>query len=926
MAKPSVTSFVLGLLLLSTLPLGVLAEDSGGVQAGASTVSLQPSNPTEGASTTVILTLYNSNDFTAYDVLYKFYKDGISAGKLAEANTIDIPAESSIDVEYTWSGLTEGDHKVWIAFDHNEAGEQTFYKSFTVLGLADLEVNTIETSPSEMNSGNQVLVSVLVENRGSVNAPASKLQIDLEDQSISLDVATLDAGSTIWVNQSMTAPESGTHDVTITLDLEDTVIESDETNIFSSSLTVDERMDLMHLGETLVVEVSNEALMGPWIISGIISRTNGNGTIVVPMKLEITDNLEQSVIIPPFEVTISGGETVQKAWSFQLNYSLISNLAPGTYSISAIIDPYHTASFTQESRDNDEISGTFSKLPIPDVSLDPIAIPSVPQVSSGEAIEWTISVTNNGQIPVSGRLVYDWEGLIGSQSQVIIIQPESTYVWQEMLLTTSGSHQATLSAHWIPLVGSWDSDPVNSVAEGTVEVEAQLRLEWQQNSVSVTEMSGNAAEFPLLHSKEYIITVNLSSIETGVVNMSCENGVGEVWGFIEVEVVNRSEIVQVSCTFIASHPKTNLLIISNNSIVTSTFTRNWDTASLPGQGVDSKADGTVGILAIIGIMLSVLVGALVAAIYLTRDPDEEVERDIFDYCPACDGELEGGEDRCPSCSFNLKKARQQFHDCETCTESIPDLLSNCPYCGTQQDVSKYFQRRERKTIETKEEISLPDEEEIDPTTIHASGYEDFDEAVKEFGYDADDLEDHWDESIAKAEAEVEAAYDRRVAAEIDADMDDEEAMAIVEPTLKSIDETFEGHDIDAILASKGEIKPHLDKGDELTASDAAIRGRLYEITGEKGVMPGDEVNIGMGIQDRSLPGNELPEEAMDFSFDDDEDEINPVQAQKRKLASQAQKRKLARRKAKVETAECGACGADIPVDAKGCSTCGAKFE
>ena len=54
--------------------------------------------------------------------------------------------------------------------------------------------------------------------------------------------------------------------------------------------------------------------------------------------------------------------------------------------------------------------------------------------------------------------------------------------------------------------------------------------------------------------------------------------------------------------------------------------------------------------------------------------EEEVERDIFDYCPACDGELKGGEDRCPWCSFNLKKARKQFHDCESCGESIPDLL------------------------------------------------------------------------------------------------------------------------------------------------------------------------------------------------------------------------------------------------------------
>ena len=919
MAKPSATSIVLALLLLSAFPLGVLAEDSGGVQASASTVSLQPSNPTEGASTTVILTLYNSNDFTAYDVLYKFYKDGISGDKLAEANAIDIPAESSIDVQFTWSGLTEGEHKVWIAFDHDGAGEQTFYKSFTVLGLADIEVNTIEVSPSEMNSGDQVQISVLVENRGSVNAPASKLQIDLGDQSIPVDVETLDAGSTIWINQSMTAPESGTHNITVTIDLEDTVIESDETNIFTSSLTVDPRMDISHLGDELDVEVANEALMGPWIISGILSRTNGNGTTVVPMKLEVTVDTGQNVIIPTFDVTITGGDNAQKAWSFQLNYSLISNIASGVYSITAIIDPYHTASFIQESRENDEISGSFAKLPIPDVSLDPIAMPSMPQVSSGEPIEWIISITNNGQIPVSGRLVYDWEGQTGIQSQVIIIQPESTYIWQEILLTTSGHHQATLSAHWMPQIGSWDNNPVNSVATGTIEVEAQLRLEWQQNSVSVTDISGAAAEFPLTHGEEYTLTVNLSSIETGSVNMSCENGNGEVWDDIEVEVVTRSEIVQISCTFIASHPKTNLLIISDDDIVVNTaFTRNWDTASLPGQGVDSQVDGTIGTLTIIGIIIAILVGVLVAAIYLTRDPDEEVERDIFDYCPACDGELEGGEDRCPSCTFNLKKARQQFHDCETCTESIPDLLSNCPYCGTPQDVSKYFQRRERIVSETKEEVALPEEEEeIDPTTIHASGYEDFDEAVKEFGYDADDLEGHWDENIAKAEAEVEAAYDRRVAAELDADMDDEEAMAIVEPTLKSIDETFEGHDIDAILASKGEIKPHLDKGDDLTASDASIRGRLYEITGEKGVMPGDEVKIGMGIQDRSLPGNELPEEAMDFSFDDD-DELNPVKAQKRRTPR--------RRKAKVETAECGACGADIATDAKGCSTCGAKFE
>ena len=152
-------------------------------------------------------------------------------------------------------------------------------------------------------------------------------------------------------------------------------------------------------------------------------------------------------------------------------------------------------------------------------------------------------------------------------------------------------------------------------------------------------------------------------------------------------------------------------------------------------------------------------------------------------------------------------------------------------------------------------------------------------------------------------------------------MDEEEALSTVTTTLKSIDETFEGHDIDAILEDK-KIKAHTDDGGELSASDADIRERLFEITGEEGVMPGDEVHIGMGIQDRSLAGNILPEDAMDFSFDEEVDEVNPVAA----AAAESKRRRGVRRKSKAKTAECGACGADIPVDANECSTCGAKFE
>ena len=549
-------------------------------------------------------------------------------------------------------------------------------------------------------------------------------------------------------------------------------------------------------------------------------------------------------------------------------------------------------------------------------------MPSKNIVNSGNNVDWSVSITNTGDVEVRGKLIYTWEGQTVAESSqpIITIQAGDSYLWQNTLATESGSHTAFFEAQWVPLSSSYDLNPLNSYANGSVEVNAQLRLTWSRTSMELVDSNQEAATFPLMSGDEYTVSIKLSSQETGTVSYSCENELGEVFEEIDVTVSTGGQIVSVECTFTASAPYTNINLVPNETAVSSTQTWNWDSKESSSNVADEAGNMTFQTAGMIAVICVILIAVLIAAVILTREVEEEVERDIFDYCPACDGELTGGEDRCPWCTFNLKKARKQFHDCESCGESIPDLLANCPYCGADQDVSKYFEQRQRRVIE-KEEVPLQEEEEIDPETIHAAGYEGFDEAVKEFGYDSDDLEEHWDENIARAEAEVEAAYDRRMAEE-EVDMDEEEALSTVTTTLKSIEETFEGHDIDAILEDK-DIKAHADDGGELSASDADIRGKLYEITGEEGVMPGDEVLVGMGIQDRSLAGNVLPDDAMDFSFEDEADELDPVKAA---AAENKRRRGVRRRQKKVETAECGACGADIPVDASECSVCGAKFE
>jgi hypothetical protein len=916
MASRSLTTLILAMMVLAVIPMPANAGDSGGVQASESSVGISPSNPVEGGSVMITLTLQNTNNFQADDVLYKLYWDGIATNQLITANTVDIPAESTVDIENVKSGLTVGEHKVWITFEYDGGGEQMFYREIIVSGLADLEASSITTSPSSINSGDSVLISTEISNTGSQDAESSRVMFDLGSQNQILNVPSILAGESTWINHSMTAPSAGEHIIQVTVDLDDAVTEADENNLFNQSITVVPRMDLYHVD--MMIDVNAGDLEGPWVISGTIARSGGNGITQVPMKLEIKNENGIDLPMPVFDVNVSGSDFTQQPWSFTLEYQFISTLPAGNHQVTVVIDPYNSGSFIQESTDNDRISGYFDKFEVPDVSVDPYAIPSQNVITSGKNIIWEVAVTNSGQIPISGYLEYTWEELT-YVSVSKTIQPGDIWIWSETLAAESGAHIAKFDAKWISASNSFDANPFNSNASGEVNVTAPLRLTWSKTSSSLVDSDGESASSPLTAGDEYTVEIKLGAQFTGLVNYSCENELGEVFSIIEVEVTD-NPIVTIECTFTASAPYTNINLVPSDPAVSTIMTWNWDSKETGSNVADEAGSMSLQTAGMIAVICLVLIVVLIAAVILTRETEEEVERDIFDYCPACDGELDGAEDRCPSCSFNLKKARKQFHDCGTCSESIPDLLSNCPYCGAHQDISLYFEKRERRVVE-KKTIALIDEEEIDPETIHAAGYEGFDEAVKEFGYDSDDLEGHWDDSIAKAEAEVEAAYDRRVAAEEEFELDDEEAMATVTTTLKSIDETFEGHNIDAILDDK-DVKAHLDDGSELSASDAEIRSRLFEITGEEGVLPGEEVRVGMGVQDRSLAGNALPEEAMDFSLGEEEDEVNPVAA-----ATAANKRRRGvRRKSKAKTAECGACGADLSADANECSTCGAKFE
>ena len=86
----------------------------------------------------------------------------------------------------------------------------------------------------------------------------------------------------------------------------------------------------------------------------------------------------------------------------------------------------------------------------------------------------------------------------------------------------------------------------------------------------------------------------------------------------------------------------------------------------------------------------------------------------------------------------------------------------------------------------------------------------------------------------------------------------------------------------------------------------------------------------MQLTDSAFAGNEVSEATSDFSVKDDDnpvaiiDELTPGKSKPARRRSA--RRKSAEPETKSEVAECGACGAEIAVDATECGTCGAKFE
>ena len=118
---------------------------------------------------------------------------------------------------------------------------------------------------------------------------------------------------------------------------------------------------------------------------------------------------------------------------------------------------------------------------------------------------------------------------------------------------------------------------------------------------------------------------------------------------------------------------------------------------------------------------------------------------------------------------------------------------------------------------------------------------------------------------------------------------------IVETSLRrSVEE--ERIDLDTIIGDKGERRHLLDEQVDLTASDANIRADIYDITGEDGVLPGDQIRVDMTPD--SMSGGEgmsAEREEIDFAVDDDGPSVS-IESPPHKEEPEKRRRSVSRRK------------------------------
>ena len=825
----------------------VSATTAGGITVDESDINIIGTLE-NGSQVIVEITLHNS-DTTDTTASYQLSQDG---NLIQQSTFVTVTASSFTTVQVSTVLDKAGDVVFRVDFSANGVSNDQS-AVFTISDRPNLVVSELIIDPSSnLFSGATFSANAQISNLGGISASSTTVTFQLgEEAPLDYNVGSLPSGENVWINRTFTVPASDAIlKISANSNSNDGVLESNSSdNERTILIEITTPPNYFHDGG-ITVNTAASALKGPWDISGSLLRMPGTGSITVPMQVQ---RVSDSTPVHAFSVDFQDGQS-SILWNETLTSSMFIETV-GELQLQVVIDP--SFSLPESSVFDNSVQFSIIMHPSPNVVVSEIAVASPLQVQTGESVNFTVSIQNTGSIPVSGSVeaTFDGESLT---SQFRVIPPPSSSESGGVSLVFSAIARGEISgvksftATWVPDNPSHDSNSGDNIATGSVQLVSDLRLRFLSD-----ESWDNG--LPLTIGVETTYSISVTSDEgAGIETFVCYAPLGTEVDRTVVDLSSTGSEATVECTITPDKAgNLQLAIIALNGTVPSK-TSLWTVVAAGGESINpEEANRELGVALMILLAIAGII-VLIAAIFLTRRVMEDTERETFELCPACGGEIEGDEEVCPYCDFQLRSGFRRFHDCENCGSPVPSAMDNCPYCGTSQDVSSHYEQRERRELIPEIEEEVDEEEEEDEILV---GTEDFDDQMENFGVSEDSIEDDWEAGLEEAESQIrsiEEQYEQELAIE---EEDDEQ---VVSTTLQ--DQLEAGRDIDSFLEKKGKRRALKDEDVELSASDANIRKDIFELTGEEGVLPGEKVVFDELSDPSAQVGSELVlDKTSDFS-------------------------------------------------------------
>ena len=933
-------SSIITILMIFPLFLTVIstshAATIGGVSFSNESIIISPEDPVSGSPISIKLTLNNSNtEVSEVDVYY--YKNSYEAGNEWKIEHVILEAsdgitDSQTNVTVIWQNVNIDDSGIFVrVYDaDSDSFSASVFKSFSVQGLPDLVIENVEISPnSDIHENDLFYTNVTILNQGTETSEANSVSLNIEGSGISETtvIQSLDAGLSSTISFESTAPQTGTWAIQISVDSNYEINElDDQNNDWNGNLIVTDVPDMYFVGD-LVVTTSDGGIAsvnGPWTLSGSIFATEFENIIQgtnIDVQIRLLDSINDA------EITLNKNiewntDSNQQIFTLEFNKNDIDGFSTGTHDVSVIID-----SNSQHNGDNsnDIVSSSFQLANSPNVNVNIISDSSNNVVNIETNISFYVNIQNTGDVSSSGTLSANWRGASYGPYE-LIINPNSVETIEIEVETGSTKGNQDFSVMWQPDTNWMDSDNLDNTDQVTVEIEIPFLLNFDLYSVNITPNQ------PYIMGVEHNLMINVDSTDSGSQTLECRDKDDELINSKVLTFSEQNKQDLFECAFTPNNTglyQLKLIFVEEDG-QDYTMTLEIDP---PDSLLNIDSEDSTNFLKLLIPFTILLIVALIAGIVLTRQRIDlsnviyvDIENDGYDpeelNISVGDKVMWTNYDEDDKHTVSAKSLNEEgqllFHSGDL--DDHDEFLHEFDKIGSFEYGCKY----NSKFYGVVNVFGLEDED----TDEIIKGSTQFASDIAEMGFNEDELESDWDERITEAEAEVEQVRSKQESEEIE----EEEINLEVEDTdvkMKIDDEDSElisqrgkyNQNMDEILAEKGELKALKDEDVELTASDANMRAELYALTGEEGVMPGEEVKIGLGSNKEHLEGaadfvgNQLPKVDTDFTFDDSEDVINKEVIKEEEVEEE-----------KSETAECGGCGADIPVDAKECQVCGAKFE